>query len=193
MLISSLIVASVCSYGRLRATVMSWPAARENEEQQRLLNSLVGKRQSIRRRTLDRTSASVFSGITITKLPGLFELAFTRSIWYWHILLRDHLIRKLRNRSDSRTPPSNCEKTSATSPSPPVAKIRWSLSAKVHRRRIHPLTRVVSRTMRRETFKAAWANFRLCIEEFDSTPFLSVGNEYFFNKIHRQLSPLYGT
>ena len=71
-------------------------------------------------------------------------------------------------------------------------EIRWSISAKVQRRRIHPLTRV-SRTMRRETFQAAWANVRLCIEELGSTAFLSVGNEYFFNKIHRQLSPFYGT
>jgi hypothetical protein len=70
--------------------------------------------------------------------------------------------------------------------------IRWSLGAKICRRRIHPITRV-SRTLRPETFKTAWAQVRLCIEEYDSTFFLSVSNDYFFNKIHRQLSPFYGT
>jgi hypothetical protein len=71
-------------------------------------------------------------------------------------------------------------------------EIRWYLGAKVRRRRIHAITRV-SRALRRETFKAAWAKVRLCIEEYDSTFFLSVSNRYFFHKIHRQLKPFYGT
>jgi hypothetical protein len=71
-------------------------------------------------------------------------------------------------------------------------EIRWSLGAKVRRRRIHAITRVC-RALRRETSKAAWAKVRLCIEEYDSTFWLSVSNRYFFLRIHRQLSPFYGT
>jgi hypothetical protein len=70
--------------------------------------------------------------------------------------------------------------------------LRWSLGAPIRRRRIHPITRV-SRTLRKETFRRAWSKFRLCLEEFDSTFFLSVSNEYFFHKVHLQLRPLYGT
>jgi len=71
-------------------------------------------------------------------------------------------------------------------------EIRWTLGASIRRRRIHPITRV-SRELRAETFRPAWAKVNLCIEEYESTFDLSVGNGYFFHKIHQHLRPLYGS
>jgi hypothetical protein len=71
-------------------------------------------------------------------------------------------------------------------------EIRWTLGASVRRRRIHPITRV-SRELRAETFRPAWAKVNLCIEEYYSTYCLSVGNQYFFQCVHTALRPYYGT
>lgn len=71
-------------------------------------------------------------------------------------------------------------------------EIRWTLGTSVRRRRIHPITRV-SRELRAETFRPAWAKVNLCIEEYDSTYCLSVSNQYFFQSIHSALRPYYGT
>jgi hypothetical protein len=71
-------------------------------------------------------------------------------------------------------------------------EIRWTLGASVRRRRLHFITRV-SRELRAETFRPAWAKVNLCIEEYDSTFDLSVSNGYFFQKIHQHLRPLYGS
>lgn len=71
-------------------------------------------------------------------------------------------------------------------------EVRRPLVALHQRRRLHPITRV-SRKLREETLQPAWAQVKLCIDEYDSTRLLALSADTYFNTVHNILDPFYGS
>jgi len=132
----------------------------------------------------------------LSRLPGLFPTkAKSNDFGCWptlelaHELVSRHL-KKAAQHFKLMDLPIGLRQTIAELAISIHGEVSWSLGALYPRHQLHAITRV-SRTLRNETLKPAWAQVRLCIEEYDSTRLLAESSDKFFDTIHKLLDPLY--